>query len=136
MNEWTTDPEEILDTFGAEMRANMLTYSVWAGNYALVIPKQLRDLIAAAGWRKREIREYIHRAARVRRGDWCGAGKAKLTGAGDSKREFTALQSPDDLLVVAAGGPAGGFGAVVPPWFGARSRAVTRAVGLCQECER
>ena len=136
MNEWTTDPEEILDTFAAEMRANMLTYSVWAGNYALVIPKQLRDLIAAAGWRKREIREYIHRAARVRRGDWCGAGKAKLTGAGDSKREFTALQSPDDLLVVAAGGPAGGFGAVVPPWFGARSRAVTRAVGLCQECER
>ena len=84
MNEWTTDPEEILDTFGAEMRANMLTYSVWAGNYALVIPKQLRDLIAAAGWRKREIREYIHRAARVRRGDWCGAGKAKLTGAGAS----------------------------------------------------
>src|SRR5207249_1339109 len=113
MNEWTTDPEEILDTFAAEMRANMLTYSVWAGNYALLIPKQLRDLIAAVGWRKREIREYIHRAARVRRGDWRGAGKAKLTAGADDGREFSALQSPDDLLVVAAGGPAGGFGAVV-----------------------
>jgi hypothetical protein len=26
----------------------MLTYSVWAGNYALIIPKQLRDLFVAA----------------------------------------------------------------------------------------
>jgi hypothetical protein len=36
-----------------------------------------------------------------------------------------ALRSPDDLLVVAAGGPAGGFGAVVPPWYAAKSLAVT-----------
>ena len=33
MNEWTHDPEEILDTFAAEMRYNMLTYSVWSGSY-------------------------------------------------------------------------------------------------------
>jgi len=134
MNEWTADPEEILDTFVAEMRANMLTYSIWGGNYALLIPKQLRDLIAAAGWRKQEIREYVHRRARVRRRDWRGAGKAKLIGSGEDDREFSALESPDDLLVVAAGGPAGGFGAVIPPWFGNRSRAVTRAIGLCVEC--
>jgi len=30
--------------------------------------------------------------------------------------------------VVAAGGPAGGFGAVVPPWYGAKSLAVTRSI--------
>lgn len=29
LNEWTHDPEEILETFAAEMRHNMLTYSVW-----------------------------------------------------------------------------------------------------------
>jgi len=29
MNEWTHDPEEILETFAAEMRHNMLTYSVF-----------------------------------------------------------------------------------------------------------
>ena len=34
LNEWTHDPEEIVETFAAEMRHNMLTYSVWAGNYA------------------------------------------------------------------------------------------------------
>src|SRR5437667_6139214 len=132
MNEWTTDPAEILETFAAEMRANMLGYSIWSGNYVLVIPKQLRDLIVAAGWQKQEIREYVHRAARVRRSDWHRVGKGRVAGGEDT--EFAALGSPEDLLVVAAGGPAGGFGMVVPPWFGSKSRAVTRAIGLCLEC--
>ena len=34
-----------------------------------------------------------------------------------------------DLLIVAAGGPAGGFGAVVPPWYGTKGVAVTARVG-------
>ena len=134
LNDWTHDPEEILETLAAEMRANMLTYSIWPGNYAMVIPKQLRDVIAAAGWQKRDIREFIHRRARVRRGDWRGAGKARLADRGDDDQEFTALRTPDDLLVVAAGGPAGGFAAVIPPWLGNRSYAVTAPVGACVEC--
>jgi hypothetical protein len=134
MNEWTTDSEEIVETFAAEMRANMLGYSIWAGNYVLVVPKQLRDLLAAAGWQKRDVREHVHRRARVRRRDWRGVGKEKLAAHDDEDREFAALGAPDDLLVVAAGGPAGGFAAVVPPWFGSKSRAVTRAIGLCVTC--
>jgi hypothetical protein len=134
MNEWTRDPEEILETFAAEMRANMLGYSIWAGNYVLVVPKQLRDLLVAAGWQKRDVREFVHRRARVRAADWRGVGKAALAARSDPEREFTALGTPDDLLVVAAGGPAGGFGAVIPPWFGTKSRAVTRAIGLCVSC--
>src|SRR6059036_2592464 len=129
MNEWTHDPEEILETFAAEMRHNMLTYSVWAGNYALIIPKQLRELIVAAGWHKHDIREYIYRAARVLRGDWATVGKANIVHRrGGPNQEFTALRTPDDLLVVAAGGPAGGFGVVIPPWFGAKSAAITQAI--------
>jgi hypothetical protein len=50
MNEWTRAPEDILETFAADMRHNMLTYSVWAGSYALVIPTQLREILVAAGW--------------------------------------------------------------------------------------
>ena len=65
MNEWTTDPEEILETFAAEMRANMLHYSVWPGNYAIIVPKQLRELLVTAGWQKRDVREFVHRRARV-----------------------------------------------------------------------
>jgi len=49
MNEWTTDPREILETFAAEMRANQRHYSIYGGNYAIVIPKQLREPIERVG---------------------------------------------------------------------------------------
>jgi hypothetical protein len=134
MNEWTTAPEEILETFAAEMRANMRHYSIWAGNYALIIPRQLREHLQAAGWNKADIARFIHERARIRRREWAEVGKAAVVrDRGDS--EYAALDSPDDLLVVAAGGPAGGFGAVIPPWLGHKSRAVTLAVGACVDCE-
>ncbi len=129
LNEWTEDPAEIAETFAAEMRANMLNYSIWPGNYVIVIPKQMRDVIVKAGWQKWDMREYIFRSARVHRRDWRTAGKAVLAARGDENQEYAALRSPDDLLVVAAGGPAGGFGAVIPPWLGNRAYAVTRVVG-------
>lgn len=131
MNEWTHDPEEIMETFAAEVRHNMLTYSIWSGNYAIVIPKQLRELLVAAGWRKKDIREYVFRSARVTRKEWATVGKGNLVARGKGpEQEFTALRTPDDLLVVAAGGPAGGFGAVIPPWLGTWSHAVTRAIEM------
>ena len=129
MNEWTKNPEEIMETFAAEIRHNMLTYSIWAGNYAIVIPKQLRELLVAAGWQKKDIREYVFRSARVRRQAWAAVGKQNIVDRGKGpEQEFTALRSPEDLLVVAAGGPAGGFGAVIPPWLGTWSHAVTRTI--------
>lgn len=134
MNEWTTVPEEICDTFAAEIRANMCGYSIWPGNYVLVIPPQLRAILSAAGWRKADVREHVFRRARVTRRQWREWGKGTLADRGDPDQEFAALESPDDLLVVAAGGSAGGFAAVVPPWLGNRARAVTKGIGLCLDC--
>jgi hypothetical protein len=129
MNEWTHDPEEILATFAAEMRHNMLTYSVWSGNYAMVIPKQLRELIAAAGWQKEDIQDFIFRHARLLRREWATVGKGNIVDrSGGPNQVFTALQEPADLLVVAAGGPAGGFGAIIPPWLGSKAKAVTQVI--------
>ena len=133
MNEWSTEPTEILDTYVAEIRANMRNYSIWAGNYAIVVPPQLRAHFAAAGWSKADIRTYVHAEARIRRDEWAEVGKANAVGEkGD--REYAALSRPDDLLVIAAGGPAGGFGVVIPPWLGAKSRAVTVPIGACVDC--
>jgi hypothetical protein len=134
MNEWTTDPEEILETFAAEMRANMRHYSIWPGNYAIVVPSQLREHLQAAGWDKAAIAAFIHQRARIFRREWAEVGKgAVVRDRGDT--EYTALSAPEDLLVIAAGGPAGGFGAVIPPWLGDKSRAVTEAIGVCVDCE-
>lgn len=134
MNEWTTDPAEILDTFVAEIKACMRHYSIYAGNYALIVPPQLRTHFGAAGWSKADIRAYVYEKAVVHRRDWADCGKGAVVGSrGDT--EYRALSEPDDLLVVAAGGPAGGFGAVIPPWFGPKSKACTVAVGACVDCE-
>ena len=128
MNEWTHDPREILDTYVAAIRSNMLTYSIWEGNYAFVIPKQHREIFVAAGWGKKELREYVFETARVKRSEWRTVGKAAVAGRKDEDKVYRALRSPDDLLVVGAGGPAGGFGAIIPPWYGKKSLAVTMPI--------
>ncbi|MCP4226687.1 MAG: hypothetical protein GY773_25385 [Actinomycetia bacterium] len=133
MNEWTTNPEEILDTFVAEIRANMRHYSIWPGNYAIVIPPQLRTHFAAAGWSKADIRHYVFERAAIHRGEWAEVGKASIV-HDKGERRYAALPDEDHLLVIAAGGPAGGFGLVIPPWLGHKSRAVTVAVGACVDC--
>lgn len=129
MNEWTHEPREILDTYAAAIRANMLTYSIWEGNYAIVVPPQHRQIFAAARWSKRDVRDYVHETARVTRRQWRSVGKTAVAGRKDEDRVYRALRSPDDLLVVAAGGPAGGFGAILPPWYGTKSLAVTKQIG-------
>src|SRR5580765_1030860 len=75
MNEWTSDPREILETYAAAIRSNMLTYSIWAGNYALVMAPQQREILAAAGWSKKDVRDCVFERARVTRREWRTVGK-------------------------------------------------------------
>lgn len=134
MNEWTSRPEEILDTYAAEMRANMRNYSIWSGNYVVVMAPQHREHMRAAGWGREEIASYLFEKARIKRSEWASVGKGSvIRDKGDI--EYCALPSPEHLLLVAAGGPAGGFGAVIPPWLGTKSQAVTVAIGACIDCE-
>ncbi len=134
MNEWTTEPREILETFAAEIRANMRHYSIWPGNYAIIVPQQLRSHLQKAGWSKADIQEFIFERARIHRREWAEVGKGSVVrDRGDTV--YPAMASPDQLLVIAAGGPAGGFGAVIPPWLGHKSHAVTMAIGICLDCE-
>ncbi|MEM7405482.1 MAG: hypothetical protein AAF458_09340 [Pseudomonadota bacterium] len=133
MNEWTTEPEEILETFAAEIRANMRGYSIWPGNYAVVIPPQLREHLQSAGWSKSDVAQCIFERARIHRREWANVGKGKVVrDRGDT--EYPAMESPDQLMVIAAGGPAGGFGMVIPPWLGHKSHAVTLPIGACVDC--
>ncbi len=98
-----------------------------------MVPPQLRAHFEAAGWSKADVRRYVFEHARVHRRDWADCGKgAVVKDRGDEV--YLALPQPDDLLVIAAGGPAGGFGAVIPPWLGPKSHAVTMAIGACLDC--
>ena len=124
MNEWTHDPKSWIHR---AVRGYVDLFDL--GELRIVIPKQHREIFASAGWSKQSIREYTFEAARVKRGEWRLVGKAAVAGRKDEEQVYRALRSPDDLLVVAAGGPAGGFGAIVPPWYGKKSLAVTVPVG-------
>jgi len=134
MNEWTTQPEDILETYAAEMRANMRNYSIWSGNYVIVVPKQHREHLEAAGWTKSDVAQFLYQRARIKRSEWATVGKGAVV-RDKGEQEYCALPSPDHLMVVAAGGPAGGFGAIIPPWLGLKSQAVTVPVGACIDCE-
>jgi hypothetical protein len=113
MNEWTSKPEEILDTYAAEMRANRRNYSLWSGNYVVVMAPQHPEHMRVAGWGRKEIANYLFEKARIKRSQWTTVGKGSVVRKkGDT--EYCALPSPDHLLLVAAGGPAGGFGAIIP----------------------
>lgn len=134
MNEWTSNPEEICETISAEIRSNQLHYSIWSGNYVVVLPPQLRRHFIDAGWSKKDFQNCIFDRARVKRGSWNEVGKGSVV-KDRADREYLAIESPDELLVVAAGGPAGGFAQIIPPWLGTKSRATTVAVGACVDCE-
>ena len=58
------------------------------GNYAIVIPKQLREHIQSAGWTKRDIAEFIYERARIRRGEWADVGKGAIR-ARSRRQDFT-----------------------------------------------
>ena len=127
MNEWTTDPEEILETFAAEMRANLLNYSIWGGNYVVVVPKQLRDTLWAAGVGKADIRRYLHEHAWVRRRDWADGGQGPGGGRGQGGQ---GLQGAPPARAVpggggrwASGGLRGRHPALVGPSLGGGDRA-------------
>lgn len=91
--------------------------------------------LSRQGWDKPAIRRYlfdhaIRSAANLKR-------LGRLAGPlrqGDEHHAVPAVERPEDLLIVAAGGHAGRYSLVVPGWPAGDSRAVTRGIGICLEC--
>jgi hypothetical protein len=99
-------------------------------HYALVIAGEHMRTIAKSGWTKADIRRFLFEHTRN------SAAHLKRThrmsgelGPGDETLMRPLVESPDDILVVAAGGRAGTFSAYIPGWGSKRScEAVTVAV--------
>ena len=105
------EPEPLLDRVATAIRQAGQP-APWKGCFGLVMCPEHARVVAGAGWSKRQTREYL-------------ANKADC------------LETADDLLLLVAGGEAGGFSAIVPPWLPGKgsSQPVTRAVGVCIDCE-
>ncbi len=115
----------------------MLGTVYMGGNWVLVLCPEHVTIFKKEGWTKAQIRQAVHeRAVRPFSEFKRIAGFAdSAIRAEDAEIVYHYTQTPEDLLIVTAGGKAGGFSALIPPWAaGADSRPVTRAVGVCIDC--
>ncbi|MFQ5880155.1 MAG: hypothetical protein ACE5IZ_08290 [Dehalococcoidia bacterium] len=131
VNETANSPEAILDSVATTLRDVGNLSNPAAGQYAIVIAGQHRSHMARAGCGKRQVREYLFERAQVTKEDFERAGKVLPPRLRRSRKtSFPVVARPDDFLVIAAGGHAGGYSAVVPPWLGKTSYAVTKPVSM------
>jgi hypothetical protein len=127
-NQLSNTPEGVLTTLADAMRLGGS-----AGRqpqYVIVLAGEHMRVIGHGGWGKKEIGQFLfehtqNSHAHLKR-------THRLPGAiqpGDETKVRPLVASPDDILVVAAGGRAGAFSAFIPGWGGSRSSlAVTKEV--------
>lgn len=133
-NHLNGDPEGLLRTVAAAL-ANPSHFSVGKGFQALVVlGPEHAAAIAGGGWSRRDVREFLYEASRVTPAQLEAAGVLLEVGAqhdmtpGPDGR-LPAVASPDDVLLVTAGGAGPGWSAVIPSWAPKmHARSVTRRV--------
>ena len=114
------------------MRANLRHYSIPPGNYALIIPKQLREHLQAAKWSKTDIANFVHERAASTAAN--GPRSARALSCAIARQRLCAMESPDQLLSWLPADPPG-LRRDHSPWLGNKSHAVTMAIGACVDCE-
>lgn len=123
-NETATTPETILSSYAVAMSDAGHISAPNAGEYLLVIVPQHAEYLRRAGWNRRQVQEFVYERSLVTRADFERAGK-QWRGSEDARH---VPGSPEQIMVLMAGGDAGGWAAVVPPWLGKSTVASTKAV--------
>jgi len=127
-NQFSPTAEGVLTTLADSMRISGTVMG--QSTYAVILAGEHMRTIAGSGWGKKEIRQFLfdhtkNSHAHLKR-------TQRMAGAIQAADETTMrplVASPDDILVVAAGGRAGAFSAFVPGWGSAKnSQAVTKEV--------
>jgi hypothetical protein len=127
-NQLSSTAEGILTTLADNMRisGNVMGQP----QYVIILAGEHMRTVAASGWDKKQIREFLWKhtqnsLAHLKR-------TQRMSGAiqdGDETRLRPLVESPDDILVVPAGGRAGAFSCYIPGWGSRRSsQAVTKEV--------
>jgi hypothetical protein len=127
-NQLSPDAEGVLTTLADNMRisGNVMGQP----HYCVVLAGEHMRTIAGSGWDKPRIRQFLwehthNTHAHLKR-------THRMSGAlqpGDEDKRRPLIASPDDILVVAAGGRAGAFSCFIPGWSSAKSsQAVTKEI--------
>ena len=127
-NQLSNTAEGVLTTLCDDMRisGNVMGQP----QYVLVLAGEHMRTIARDGWSKADVRRFVFEHTRNSHAHL--KQTHRMAGAvlpGDETRLRPLVESPDDILVVAAGGRAGAFSAYIPGWGSKRSsQAVTKEV--------
>ncbi|MBI2204046.1 MAG: hypothetical protein HYU41_09370 [Candidatus Rokubacteria bacterium] len=127
-NQLSSSAEGVLTTLADDMRISGGVMG--QPTYTVVLAGEHMNTIAKDGWDKKRIRQFLFdhtkntHAHLKRTGRMSGAMKP-----GDDAAMRPLVETPDDILVVAAGGRAGAFSAYIPGWGSRRnSEAVTKEI--------
>jgi hypothetical protein len=132
-NHHSGDPEELLTCIAREV-ASIGGFS--QGQSAVVLSPEHARIIAKGGFNKKQVKQFLYEHSGHTKADLKRWGKINgqvLEGDEDKlvKRGF----GPDDILLVVAGGEAGGHSAFIPSW--SRNRAShfqMKPIGVCLDC--
>jgi hypothetical protein len=126
-NQLSSTAEGVLATLADDMRASG---NVGMPHYVVVLAGEHMRTIAGGGWTKPMIREFLFAHTQNAHAHLKRTGMlAGPVQPGDETRMRPLVESPDDILVVAAGGRAGAFSCYIPGWASKRaSHAVTKEI--------
>ena len=129
-NQLSKDPECLLLGM-ADAMANMGSMNiVGQQDVVTVFGGEHTEVLRKSGWGKRQVKQFLYDHAKRSIADLKKAGR--LPGEIDKKDAVTwrhAVQNPDAIVAVCAGGEAGSFSACLPGWGSHRAtRSVTTPV--------
>lgn len=132
-NHLSGNPQELLACIAREM-AGIGAFS--PGQSGLVLSPEHARIIAKSGWRKRQVKEFLYEHATQTMADLKRLGKIEgPIVAGDETKLVHRGLNPDDILLVVAGGEAGGHSAFISSWSRTRaSHFQTKPIGACVDC--
>jgi len=131
-NQLSRRTEELLLPF-ADAMANLGSMNIVGQAQQIVIfAGEHCETLRAGGWSKRQIKEFLYEHARRSVADVKRAGRLAGPVQPEDERTFRhSTKSPEDIVVVAAGGRAGAFSALLMGWgSAAHTRTITTPVAL------
>ena len=126
-NHISGDPEGVLATVAGTIGG---LGSFAPGRWIVVLAPEVFGVLRHAGWSKMQAREFLAENARRSVADLKRGGKRPGAVEPGDEEEFVhaAMDGPESIWMMVAGGVVGGFSAVIPPWVGGNaSIPVTRA---------
>ncbi len=112
------------------------------GQSLVVMSPEHAQIAASNGMSKQDVQAYLFEHASrdpdemLSKGKWpSGQPRDGLAEGERGNGVFRRGRSPDDILLVVAGGEAGGHSAFLPSWSrGRNSIYQTKAIGVCLDC--